>query len=85
MGGLDFFSQGGGEWWAAVPEGKGPFRSGVEKRWEGAGTEAGRPAQRLVVRSGKETQVELISAQAGVSVCHFGTGWMVAAWTGWNW
>lgn len=52
---------------------------------EGAGTEAGRPAQRLVVRSGKETQVELPSAQARVTVCHFCAGWMVAAWTGWNW
>ena len=84
---LTFFLRDGE--WAASGQLSQRARVPLDLVWrrdgEGAGTEAGRPAQRLVVRSGKETQVELLSAQARVTVCRFCAGWMVAAWTGWNW
>lgn len=37
---LTFFLR-DGEWWAAVPEGQGPFRPGVEKRWGRGGHRGG--------------------------------------------
>lgn len=57
----------------------------AEEIGEGAGTETGRPGQKLVVRCGKERQVELLYARARVTVRRFSAGWMVAACPGWNW